>query len=1854
MKISKRQNGRAGASYPAHRPRALTVAITAALSALTSLCAYALPSNPVTPIALTNNAEWLTRSADQIPSTLSEDLRQLLESGSLRATDALSDQADADYWLISDGAHTLSLPASPKRSLIVAVHSLAAPTDVTLTAQDQNINELRVSSSSPSAALTLSGSLNARLTTVGGTLEGAQNATLRAARLELTNAGRVEGLTLDAGLLHVGAGAVATLTGRADHTHIEGSAALSNWQTSSLTLLGNNEQRATLSLAAENAIGELYAKQSALKLDGLMQLAPLQYQRLYYSYQQLEPEFQLEQGNWYLENSSFTADGRSATQLELNHLTLSASSLTLDSSQTENAERIDYRIHMLDVDAESQLTIAGSEANSSELSVSGNLNLAPGAQLVIGAAGKLSARHLQLTQSAQLTLAGTLEAERLILNAQNSLSAERLTLTGSNSTLEGNMRLNHFELKAQAPSSGISRADWVYSSGPTRYYENSNALHYLSLGENSTLTAEATHFENGFVLNANSSALQGQVQRLGALTLAGLEPTQENRAASRSGAMTLANGTFAAESLSASGANTLPLILSNASLEVAGEARLYADTNTERGYHSAHTIALVGNNSRFSAPSLTLIDGTSFSLSAASMFDPEGLLFSAPFTGTLNVGVFDARLNSRNLWRNATAQIGNVNLGWGAHLTVLDMPQSATYTLSNRSSLVLADAQNLTAIKRLDGMVTGTWDKLVERTPDQHYALRGLSREAFGSYQSALYLKSDANTPELSEYAAFLADTKSLYPTLETILSVNASERLTVSSLDHAGFNAARPMLSLVGKLYKEESDTEATLTVTQTSTAAHPNELKGALWGFESTDYSTIRASSRWHFLGLSGSDRAPLMGDNALIESRGLTLGLQGEQRSGTLERVSVSGALAVLGGEFVIGDLTKLTGELSLAPESQLAVTMENTERYTPTTVVLGSRSALTLSNQTESEITFAGQAIYVLPNASFNAQGAPLKLQMSTMSVFSGATLTLEGGTLLNRDTGAINSATAGLFNQGHVRAKSLGYIHFLRQNGLDASVEVDNAKVDRLDLYAGHVSVADHLELGWDAVRTNELGAQQHFIEDGATLNVGRMTLLGRTLYNAGDVNFTGTGELVLDMGGLLNERHVRGVTRISSNTRFSGGALINHGLISMAAAGGVIDFSSSFVKVIQAGSIENLAHYKHQFGNLDIAAGHALQASEAITLGCYLNLNNAGLMSAPKLIVTFANESELSTRPLTLAKGRFHFDEVALRLRTDPSVERAGLIKVSDKAIVNIERAGLDAHTSYALGTGTVTSFGLGGNAFVDPIDERGGHTVLVLGAPLQVAAGNTLHVGDVGVENANDLAFGADSVLYVDARNLIDGTAAISALVTEESSRRPTVSVAPGARLVLSALPRDHGRIVLLEGFDYSADTLEADEWLGGMAGNDAIGIQNPTHDTSASSSRRRVRALARTTPDITVDNGSNLRYLVAPFVEEATGSYVLDVSLAPGTVEDTYPNVVIPTILRDTLEDGGTEVDNDYFDTVIHNPDLSTRDKENNINSVAQLHTLLGLRAEMLTWGTRAAERAEARLGSLRLPTHAEALWVTLEGGLYRQGRIPVAGHMNGGYRENSAGITLGADRMIRDKFLAGAAVSVLSGNTKSVGDGLAASGKVRSHALQLYGAATLSERLRLLADAGLYEGRGELDMPILLRGMHSATADVKMRGYWASARAEMDFDWGAWQITPHIGARFVKISDADFTTKINHRNAFQNHEHATRTWQVPFGVRIAKDIEHASGWKLTPAADLTITTQFGDRATITTVRGASTGTIDDVPSNFAARYLHEASFSLAAQKNAWHLEGAYRYSGGDQGRNDHRLELNARYLW
>jgi hypothetical protein len=320
---------------------------------------------------------------------------------------------------------------------------------------------------------------------------------------------------------------------------------------------------------------------------------------------------------------------------------------------------------------------------------------------------------------------------------------------------------------------------------------------------------------------------------------------------------------------------------------------------------------------------------------------------------------------------------------------------------------------------------------------------------------------------------------------------------------------------------------------------------------------------------------------------------------------------------------------------------------------------------------------------------------------------------------------------------------------------------------------------------------------------------------------------------------------------------------------------------------------------------------------------------------------------------------------------------------------------------------------------------------------------------------------------------------------------------------------------------------------------------------------------------------------------------------------------------------------------------------------NSAMNIAALSGAHTYSMTMSQSVANTVEDHVNGLTNLDLDRSLWVHLVAEHPRATSLKSDLSQNYGYKANSYGIILGADRSFGKDAYAGIAFDYIKGNLDSRG---AYAGTTTSNTIwgaTLYGAKQFGNA-KVSAYASYQDSNGKASQ---YHGMRSGTGygiatDVDSKTFSVGLRAEYAADFGKVAVKPHAGVRYSHVKYGDSSIRINGEKAFNVSTSGADLVHAPVGVAFEfKDVK-AAGWNVAPKIDLGVTPVLGGKNRTNSVRAASFNRTTKFSYQTSGSISANAALGVEASKGAHTVSLTYRGSVGDRGMSSQSVNFGYRF--
>ena len=334
------------------------------------------------------------------------------------------------------------------------------------------------------------------------------------------------------------------------------------------------------------------------------------------------------------------------------------------------------------------------------------------------------------------------------------------------------------------------------------------------------------------------------------------------------------------------------------------------------------------------------------------------------------------------------------------------------------------------------------------------------------------------------------------------------------------------------------------------------------------------------------------------------------------------------------------------------------------------------------------------------------------------------------------------------------------------------------------------------------------------------------------------------------------------------------------------------------------------------------------------------------------------------------------------------------------------------------------------------------------------------------------------------------------------------------------------------------------------------------------------------------------------------------------------------------------GTGTKSDQFNSFLMSKDNGLTDAQ--VAAVANAGAMLGVTAGMGAVTMDALnsfnDAIDARTSMLTTRGEGVNLWVDVHAGRNKATEL-----MDGaGYKSDLYAGVFGVDTTVSCGAVVGAALTFGKADTDSENALIGTSMDSDFIGLSLYTSKALTDKINFSANLGYMQGKN--DVTVQGYGLGEFSADTT--AWTLGARGEYLAYEGVVNVIPHVGFRYTRLStdsfEAAYETSFDDQNIFQ----------MPIGVSVAGNMDFA-GWKVVPAADLSIVPTFGDKdATMTLGLGSAIATKHDV--QVVDSNPVQLGLGVDAQKGAWGFGVEWKLGAGSDDRLNNAFHARVNYAF
>lgn len=384
---------------------------------------------------------------------------------------------------------------------------------------------------------------------------------------------------------------------------------------------------------------------------------------------------------------------------------------------------------------------------------------------------------------------------------------------------------------------------------------------------------------------------------------------------------------------------------------------------------------------------------------------------------------------------------------------------------------------------------------------------------------------------------------------------------------------------------------------------------------------------------------------------------------------------------------------------------------------------------------------------------------------------------------------------------------------------------------------------------------------------------------------------------------------------------------------------------------------------------------------------------------------------------------------------------------------------------------------------------------------------------------------------------------------------------------------------------------------------------------------------------------------------------------------VTSTLPGIVMPGIISEIWFGGSNNTDSTnagiaFLSRSMDNRYLAPDDTVRTINGAAQIAIAAGVQASAIQASDSVNRALQDHLslssntgqnGAPSLHREGPDLWASM---LYRDSDSSGirAGRFNADYKNDFGGIIAGADYTWKDtgngSFRAGGALNIGKGEGKSRGDFNDTRNDYDTYGLSAYGSWN-SGNANLMVDIGYLKGKNELKQTVSSALGGTLKADVDTQVWTIGTQGEYRLKTASFDITPHIGVRWLRLKTDAFNTHNTQGTVFQTDSDTQNIWQIPVGVTVSRDYVAKNGWTVKPKLDISFIPATGDRNASTRIHVPGVAASDMTRTEIMDSTSWNGSLGLEIQKDRLSigLSAAYQKSSNEKSRG-FMLKINRQF--
>ena len=189
--------------------------------------------------------------------------------------------------------------------------------------------------------------------------------------------------------------------------------------------------------------------------------------------------------------------------------------------------------------------------------------------------------------------------------------------------------------------------------------------------------------------------------------------------------------------------------------------------------------------------------------------------------------------------------------------------------------------------------------------------------------------------------------------------------------------------------------------------------------------------------------------------------------------------------------------------------------------------------------------------------------------------------------------------------------------------------------------------------------------------------------------------------------------------------------------------------------------------------------------------------------------------------------------------------------------------------------------------------------------------------------------------------------------------------------------------------------------------------------------------------------------------------------------------------------------------------------------------------------------------------------------------------------------------------------------------------------------------------MVDIGYMKGKNELKQTVPSTLGDTLKADVDTQIWTIGAQGEYRLKTATFDVTPHIGVRWLRLKTDAFKTHNSQGTVFNTGSDTQNIWQIPVGVTLSRDYVAKNGWTVKPKLDISFIPATGDRNASTRIHVPGVAASDITRTEIMDSTSWNGSLGLDMQKDRLSIgfSAAYQKSGNEKSRG-FMLKINRQF--